>query len=232
MRRSALSIALLLVGGCKSEPAAPAAPAPPPPAAKPSAPADAGPGCEAPRMKALAATGPLAIDGHLEEADWRSTDGSKAFLALRTGGFSAPHSELRAVWTPKALVLGLYAADEDLRDDDAFGVRVQGAKAALGLRVTARGALSCVGEGCAVPKGVRAAVDADGTFGDDRDYDEEWLVELELPWAALGFEAPPPEVKVNAWRTDTPKGAQPRTAAWACAGEDALGTLVLERGGR
>jgi len=226
MHRSALLIALLLLGGCKSQPAAAAADASVA-AAKPSAlAADAG-GCVEPRMKAIAMTTPLTIDGELDEVDWRSTDSSKAFTALHTGAFASPHSELRAVWSPKALVLGLYAADEDLRDDDMFVVRVQGAKGAITFRVTARGALSRVGG--ELPSGARAAVDADGTFGDDSDYDEEWLVELELPWAALGFEKPPAEVKVNAWRSDTPKGAQPRTTAWACAGEDAFGTITLAR---
>lgn len=209
MTRASFISLLLCLAACRKD-AAPATPA-----------------CPAPSLAAVAGDEPT-LDGKLEEPVWRRTSTTGAFREERTGRATSPHSELRATHTKDALVLGLYAADEDFTSADAFLVRLAPPGGApLTLRVTARGALECVG--CTLPAGVTASVDADGTFDDRGDYDEEWLVELRVPWRALGLAAPPRELPLNAWRTDVPKGAAPRTTAWACASTGSLGTLLLAR---
>ena len=140
---------------------------------------------------------------------------------------TSPHTELRALWSTAGLTLGIYSADEDLRADDGVVVRLQAAAGPIDVRIPTKGQAGC-GAGCELPRGLVAAVDVDGTFDNPADDDEEWLVELQVPWAALGLTSAPASVQVNVTRTDTPKGTTPRTEAWACAGPDALGQVVLE----
>lgn len=185
--------------------------------------------CTAPTLEALVSTAPVVLDGKLLEEDWRNTRSTGPFLSETYGKPISPHSELRALWTEAALVIGLYAGDEDLRSSDAFTLRVVGKGAPLLLRISARGELSCPSDAgadaCLPASALTSAVDADGTFEDASDFDEEWLAELVIPWATLGFDAPPASVQLNAWRTDTPKGATPRTTAWACASTESLGAV-------
>ena len=124
------------------------------------------------------------------------------------GGFLSPHTELRALWTKRALWLSVYCADQDLRSTDAVHLR-------LGKDLELIAAASGTLKGA---PGVRLAVDLDGTLDDDDgEDDEEWAAELEVPWSALGLDAPPPSLEVTAWREDTPKGAAARTVSWSRA---------------
>ena len=77
--------------------------------------------------------------------------------------------------------------------------------------------------------GIRAAVDLDGTLdSDEGGDDEEWVVELEVPWKAVGLESPPPAIEVAAWREDQPTGAAARTVSWAQrAAKPAAGLIEL-----
>lgn len=225
MSRAALLLALALTA-CPKKDAASA------PVAAPAV-ADGGRCSGAPQL-ARRLTAPLTVDGHLDEADWRRTPSSGAWRSERDGRFVSPHTEVRALWRADALLLGLYAADEDLRGDDGFTVSLERADAApLTLWVPARGAVTCrapAGGHCAVPEGIAFAVDTDGTFDDPSDDDEEWAVELVVPWKALGFATPPARLRLDATRTDTPKGAAPRTSAWAqrCGASPAWAALELE----
>ncbi len=206
---------MLLEGGCECRKSSPAV------AAAPSA-------CPAPSLEARPVSS-IQIDGKLDERAWLAAVSSGAFSALGKGGALAPHSELRAVWTSEALVLAMYAADEDLRADDAFVVSWATAGAPVTVRITVKGELSCVSStgACVVPPGVRAAAETDDSIDDASDFDEEWQVELSIPWSAFGATARPTAVKVNASRTDTPRNAQPRTTAWACASLESFGTISL-----
>ena len=53
-------------------------------------------------------------------------------------------------------------------------------------------------------------MDVDETIDDARDEDEEWVVELALPLAAL----PPGATAIHAARCDTPKDGVRRCGAW------------------
>jgi hypothetical protein len=176
---------------------------------------DAGPSCPAPTLKAAHTTGPLTIDGKLEEPDWVKTATTGAFGLEADGSQTSPHTELRALWDEEALTLGLYAADEDFVRTDALHVTVDGQP----FTVLANAPASADG-------GVAVAIDADGTFDDPADDDEEWLAELRLDWARLGGR--PHDVEVAVWREDTPKGAPARRVSWArCGGRSSAGRVVL-----
>src|SRR6185295_2246285 len=101
----------------------------------------------------------IALDGELDEAAWN-------LRALR-GVFSAqsaqarPYSEIRLLRDETHLFIALYAADEDIRSDDAFELTA----GPFVARLTAAGR--------ATPATVRVAVDRDGTLDDPHDDDEE-----------------------------------------------------------
>lgn len=175
--------------------------------ARQATPTDCGP---APRLSARFVDGGVSIDGELTEAAWVETASSGAFPSLADGGQVSPHTELRALWSRDTLWLGVYAADQDLRSSDEVQLSFA-TPTPLKLRVSASGVVT------GAPKSVHAAVDRDGTLDADEhgEDDEEWVVELEVPWAALGLRAPPTSLELSVWREDTPKGASARTVSWA-----------------
>lgn len=184
--------------------------------------------CPAPKLSArhlgTAADAGIHFDGHLNEPVWLAAASSGAWPTRKSGAFTSPHTELRALWRADALVLGVFGADEDLRSADGVRFTVRRANGTT-LRFEAP-----VFEGT-MPDGVEQRVDPDGTRDDASDDDEEWAMELTLSWKALGYAAPPARVELNVERTDTPKGAAPRTVSWApdCDGKPQLGSVVLER---
>ncbi len=205
----------LAAGACRREPPAAAAAV-----------------CPGPVLTARSSAGPLTLDGELSEPAWHQAQSTGAWRNVVDGGFASPHTELRAVATPEALVLGLYAGDQDVGKDDAISVRLGTASGApLTLEVTPKGELRCprASPGCTLPAGATLAVDLDGTPDDPSDEDEEWVVELRLPWKSLGYDGPPARLPLNAWRRDTPKGAAPRTIGWArpCPPDVGWGELRL-----
>jgi hypothetical protein len=149
-----------------------------------------------------AATARLVLDGELDEPAWNARAVRGVFAPDPEGsGTSAqarPYSEIRVLRDATHLVIGLYAADEDIRSTDAFEVTA----GALVVRLTAAGR--------ATPATVRVAVDRDGTLDDPRDDDEEWVVEAELPLDALG----PWPVAIEARRCDITKDGVRRCGAW------------------
>jgi hypothetical protein len=144
-------------------------------------------------------TGPMKIDGEWDEPDWSKTALRGQFLGS-DGALSRPTSEVRLLHDDHDVFVGLYAADDDIRSTDAFDVSI----GALKLHVTATGKLDP-----AIP-GVRVAVDSDGSLDDDRNFDEEWLIELAIPREALASRP----LAISASRCDTPKHRTQLCAAW------------------
>jgi hypothetical protein len=150
------------------------------------------------KLDVLAATPStrIALDGELDEPAWNS-------LAVRgvfadSGAQARPYSEIRLLRDETHVLVGLYAADEDIRSDDAFDITA----GTLVAHLTAGGR--------ATPATVRIAVDRDGTLDDSGDDDEEWVVEAALPIAALG----PAPVAIAAERCDVTKDRVRRCASW------------------
>lgn len=208
-----LGVALLCVGGACAKP--------------PAAPVDAGVVAPAPArtLSVKLASAPVEVDGELEEADWRAAETTGPFPDERAPGAVVAHTEARAVWDDAALTVALYSADEDLGDDDHVDVSVQAADGgSIDWEVppTARARCRRGGAACGAQTGVRAAADVDGTMNDASDDDEEWAVELAVPWSVLGFSSPPERVEVQLGRVDRVKGGASRRQAWP-------GVLRLER---
>jgi len=154
----------------------------------------------------------------------------------RTGAFVGPEgraarpvSEARALWDDANLYLSLYAADEDIRAakvapdgpvwaGDSFTVEIgPAAGATRSITVGPSGTITDVALPPGKPadprwqSGAKAAIDLD----DPRDRDEEWVVELAIPFHSLAV-APGAEVKlaITLRRCDVHEGGR-RCGTWA-----------------
>ena len=138
-----------------------------------------------------------ALDGELDEPAWNQR-AIRGVFAGDDGAQARPYSEIRLLRDTSHLVVGLYAADEDIRSDDKFEVTAGPLVATLyaGNRAT--------------PASVRLAVDHDGTLDDAHDDDEEWVVEAQLPLDAIG----PAPVAITASRCDRTKLGERRCGSW------------------
>ena len=166
-----------------------------------------GPACLKPKvLHVTRVSKPLKIDGEWDEPEWP--------YAVRTGTFldarcrpARPFAEAHFLYDRHFLYIGLHAGDLDIRAkprahdgpvflDDAFQVRLmpKGARVAYEVDVNAAGVVSD-----AIVKGkntiqlswdshARVGVDMDGTLNDETDYDEEWFIEMALPFDSIGFE--------------------------------------------
>ena len=172
-------------------------------------------------LSALRTPTPPRIDGKLDEPAWRDATPSGQFVDPLTGRFVPPESEVRALWDADSLYLGLYAADEDLRSDDHMTVILEPERGRrLTFEVNPAGKLSST-----APAGLRAAAEQDGTIDQPRDDDEEWTVELQVPWRSLGLAGPTP-IGIGFGRRDQPKGSAARESVWGQRGA-ALGVIRL-----
>jgi hypothetical protein len=141
----------------------------------------------------------IALDGELDEPAWNRVAIRGVF---RDGSAQArPYSEIRLLRDETHLFVALYAADEDIRSDDAFDVTA----GTMHAHLTAGGK--------ATPASVRIAVDRDGTLDDAHDYDEEWVVEAAIPLSEFG----PSPVAVTAERCDVTKSGARLCGRWSGA---------------
>jgi len=130
----------------------------------------------------------IDVDGSWREPAWNARAQRGVFID-ETGAQARPYSEIRLLRDGARMFIALYAADEDIRSDDAFELRV-GAQA---LHISA-----------AQARRPDLAVDLDGTLDKSGDDDEEWLVELALPLAQ----------PIAARRCDHPKSGGERCGHW------------------
>ena len=161
-------------------------------------------GCQGPSKLDDVHVGPvphtrIALYGELDEPAWNQVAVRGVFD--EAGAQARPYSEIRILRDETHLFVGLYAADEDIRSDDAFDV----ASGALHAHLTAGGV--------ATPASVRMAIDRDGTLDDAHDDDEEWVVEAALPLDELG----PAPVAITAERCDTTKRGAHHCGRWTGA---------------
>ncbi len=184
-----------------------------------------GPALHVPRARS-----PVKLDARPD--DWQAG-------VVETGRFKSvdgqvtPDSEARLVWRDDKLYLLLYAADQDIRSsvrtpdaplwpEDAFKLTFtpRGTGVTKVIWVSAAGTLTdAAGAGEAPDRawqsGALVAHAFDGSLNDPSDEDEEWLVELAIPLAALGVRGVPGErIGFSVRRCDVPKGMGRRCAAW------------------
>jgi hypothetical protein len=184
------------------------------------------------------------LDGDTDDPGWISPPGP-----ARTGPFvdpagveSRPYSEARVVWGDGHLYLSLYAADENVRSgtadhdgpvwlDDSFRLVFTQADGERAIDVSPRGVVTDAKRSpggafdYAWESGAHVSPEVDGTVNDPRDQDEEWAIEMAIPFEALGMSGERGEtIGFSVQRCDTPKSGARVCSAWG-AGQ---GVLRLE----
>ena len=119
-------------------------------------------------------------------------------FVAESGERARPYSEIRLLRDDANLIVGLYAADEDIRSTDAFELTA----GSFAVRLDARGTASD-------PR-VRAGVDLDGTIDHPSDDDEEWVIEAS-PARRAG---PATDRDPAKSRCDVTKAGERRCGAW------------------
>jgi hypothetical protein len=190
--------------------------------------------------------GGINLDGDTDDPGWTRPPGparTGPFL-LASGAPARPYSETRLVWGDGYLYLCLYAADEDVETrtkqhdgplwlDDSFRVTFARSGAEYVVEVSPDAVVtdSIRRNGGAYDysweSGVHVSKELDGTMNAPDDEDEEWVVEMAVPFESIGLKGERGEsIGFSVRRCDTPKHA-----ARVCAsfGEGATrGRLVLD----
>ena len=212
-----LGLCVLLGGACGRTPSARAAPvassdaparaAPVASSSSSAVPAEAGPA----KLVVPRVAGPVVIDAELEgKKMWEGDSGTTRNFKDVAGQGMVPYTEAKARWGNGKLYLMLYAGDLDLEGkvrahdgpverDDAFHLEFGRGDE---VRVVSVSVLGTVADALCRPSRAgsagrvcdrhwdshaRVAVDRDGTLNKIGDNDEEWVVEMAIPLAALGF---------------------------------------------
>ena len=180
------------------------------------------------------AQGAITLDGDTDDPGWRG-------VSLRTGPFVGknglavhPDSEARIVWGDGFLYLNLYAADEDIRvsgkapdslspDEDSFHLVFTDGKTEWILDVNALGVVS----DAVRPRGSTEAPDRsweshvhvshelDGTPNNSKDNDEEWVLEVAIPFESIALRGQAGEkIALAMSRCDTPHHSTRICSAW------------------
>ena len=148
------------------------------------------------------ATGEVHIDGHLSDKAWKHAATTGAFMS--GGGVANPYSDVRLLRHGGTLYVGLYAADDDIaapiashdeaQTGDSFQLVFRRGESERTIDVSPRGAITDGERIGAASFDTRweshaaVAVDRNGTLDDATDQDEEWIVEMAIPFASLGLD--------------------------------------------
>jgi hypothetical protein len=153
---------------------------------------------------------PVRIDAEDGKKVWESDIGSTGVFKDKNGVGMVPYTEARARWGDGTLYLWLYAGDLDLEGsvrqpdgpvsrDDSFHIELGNAGSVYSIDVSVLGTVAdarCDGV-VGAPAGAKCdsswqsgavvAVDRDGTVNQVGDNDEEWIVEMAVPFSSLGI---------------------------------------------
>jgi hypothetical protein len=158
------------------------------------------------------APAPIAITGEVEgKAAWEADSGSTRNFADATGKGMVPYTEAKLRWTERTLYVLLYAGDLDLEGtvteadgalakDDSFHLELGDPARVIDVSVlgTVSDAICSANGACdaAWTSGAVVAVDRDGTLNRTGDNDEEWVVEMAVPFDALAMPAAGPGTRL------------------------------------
>jgi len=196
--------------------------------------------------------GAITLDGDTDVPGWLLPPGP-----ARTGDFlsdtgkpARPYSDTRLVWGDGHLYLALYAADQDIEShtdqpdgpvwlDDAFRVVFSRPGVEYAFDVSPKAVITdsirrAGGEwDYTWNSGAHASAEMDGTINDPTNKDEEWVIELAIPFESLGMEGVPGEsIGMSLSRCDIPKRASRVCSGWGDGSAvEGRGTIVLERVG-
>jgi hypothetical protein len=190
------------------------------------------------------AAGPVVLDGDMDDPGWIKASARTNAFVTSDDEPARPYSDARFVWGDGHLYVALYAADEDIRatrtatDDalwleDAFHLVFASGDTERAIDVSPLGTITDgrrTGRGAfdyTWQSGAHVSHEADGTANDPHDDDEEWVIEMAIPFESLGLEGEPGEtVGFSVHRCDTPKRSRRVCASW---GEGATrGVLMLD----
>ena len=180
------------------------------------------------------ATGPITIDGEVEEPGWTVGVARTGAFVAQDGQPSTPYSEARLAWGGETLYVMLYAADLDIREADAgaggplwlgdsFRLEFSNAGSERVLEVSPGGKLTESRRDGASRgpfdyqwrSGARIATEVEGKINDAVTEDEEWVVELAIPLASIGVEAVPgTTIDVALRRCDVGASGLRRCGSW------------------
>ncbi|MDP9148989.1 MAG: hypothetical protein M3O36_03470, partial [Myxococcota bacterium] len=181
-------------------------------------------------------SGTIVLDSDTDDPGWTSPSGP-----ARTGAFAGddglaarPYSDARLVWGDGHLYLALYAADEDIESTpdepgrpvglgDSFRLAFfrEDDGEQLWIDVSPTGSVSGSRRPRSAPadltwrSGAHVSQEIDGTLNDATDDDEEWVIEMAVPFESLGMSGRVGEsIGFAVSRCDKPKNEERRCAGW------------------
>jgi hypothetical protein len=185
--------------------------------------------------------GSITLDGDTDDPGWTRPPGPARTgpFQLPNGAAARPYSDTRLLWGDGHLYLALYAADEDIRTrtdqadgplwlDDSFRLVFSRADVEFAIEVSPKGVVTDAvrRSGGAFDyswsSGVHVSPEIDGTINKSTDMDEEWVIEMALPFESLQLSGEAGEIiGFSVKRCDTPKNSERVCAGWE-------GQIVLE----
>jgi hypothetical protein len=190
--------------------------------------------------------GSITLDGDTDDPGWTRPPGPARTGSFRTaeGKESHPYSDTRILWGDGHLYMALYAADEDIETrttqadgplwlDDSYRVTFTRPGVEYVIEISPRGVVtdSIRHDGGAYDyswsSGVHVSPELDGTVNNPNDNDEEWVIEMAVPFESIGMKGEPGEsIGLALRRCDTPKRSARICASWGDG--DEKGRIVLE----
>jgi hypothetical protein len=198
------------------------------------------------------ARGAITLDGDTDDPGWRMDPArTGAFVSADGVSLARPHSEAKLAWGDGHLYVELYAADQDIRathevadgpvwESDSFHLVFGDGATQRSFDLSPLGTLTDgerrVGPqtpGAARPfdygwtSGAHVSHELDGTPNHPEDEDEEWVIEMAIPFEALGLTGAKGErIDLSMRRCDVGKTGERSCGSW---GEgERRGRLVLE----
>ncbi|HEY1954390.1 MAG TPA: hypothetical protein VGH28_02235 [Polyangiaceae bacterium] len=166
--------------------------------------------------------GAIVLDGDMDDPGWVRPPGpvqTGEFL-LENGEPARPHSHARLVWGGEYLYMAVLASDEDIESSDAVHFVFFQGDVEHAMDVTPRGVIT------GSIHGVHVSTEIDGTIDQPHNFDEEWALELAIPFESLGMRGERGEnIGLTLSRCDTPKDGHRVCAGW---GDRRKGRIVLD----
>jgi len=209
-------------------------------------------GANALELRVRHAAGSITLDGDTDDTGWQGDVARTGTFVGADGATEArPHSEAKVAWGDGYLYVELYAADQDIRaghevadgpvwESDSFHLVFSDGATEHSFDLSPLGTLTDgerrVGPrapGAARPfdyrwnSGAHVSHEIDGTPNHPEDEDEEWVIEMAIPFEALGLTGAKGEhIDLSMRRCDTTKTGERSCGAW---GEgERRGRLVLD----
>ena len=171
-------------------------------------------------------TGAITLDGDMDDPGWVRPPGparTGEFL-LQNGKPARPHTHGRLVWGGEYLYMAVLASDEDIKSDDAIHIVFSQGDVEYAIDVSPKAVIT------GSIRGVHASSEIDGTIDNPKNFDEEWSLELAIPFESIGMKGERGEnIGMSLSRCDTPKDGLRVCAGWGDAQADrGRGRIVLE----